>query len=224
VVTDHLNAWRELVASDDLTAGFRRHLAFLVDSPESEMWLSDLLGGLVTARIENDTLELVFQYAEYDDETCVVTFGPPYAGDTGDAPASVGEVARVHNGIGWESLGGGGFGFIGFDGGCFVGGGGWEAEALTEAADENRAFLDQLAEAGLTVDDVVSLSDYGQNWLLWHPVEKNVHGEPTVYFVSHGDCVATPVSRARDLPFGPLMLAMMVQEIRGRDVLDGVYN
>jgi hypothetical protein len=71
---------------------------------------------------------------------------------------------------------------------------------------------------------VLSPSDYGQNWLIWHPIEKNAHGEPTVYFVSHGDCVATPVTRARDLAFGPLMLAIMAQEILGRDVLDEVYN
>jgi len=155
----------------------------------------------------------------------VVEFGPPYAGDTGGAPRSVGEVVRTHNGIGWESLGGGGFGFIGFyDDGCFVGGGGWEPEALTEAPEENRVFLDQLDAAALTPADVVSPSDYGQNWLIWHPVEKNVHGEPVVYFVSHGDCVATPVTRARDLTFGPLLLAVMVQEILGEEVLDEVYN
>ena len=223
-MTDHLNVWRGLVASDDLTASLLRHLAFLADSPESEAMLGDLLGNLVTARIENDSLELVFRYVEFDDETCVVGFRPPYAGDTSDAPPSVGEVARVHNGIGWESLGGGGFGFIGFHDGRFVGGGGWEPEALLDAAEENRAFLDQLDEAGLTPDDVLSPSDYGQNWLIWHPTEKNAHGEPAVYFVSHGDCVATPVTRARDLAFGPLMLAIMAQEILDRDVLDEVYN
>jgi len=66
-MTDHLGVWRGLVACGDLSAALRRHLAFLADSPESEALLSDLLGNLVTARIANDTLELVFRYADYDD-------------------------------------------------------------------------------------------------------------------------------------------------------------
>jgi hypothetical protein len=88
----------------------------------------------------------------------------------------------------------------------------------------NKDFLAQLSEAGLTVDDVVSPSDYGQNWLIWHPAEKNLRGELVIYFVSHGDCVATPVTRWKDLAFGPLMLAIMAQEILGQDALDEVYN
>jgi len=61
-MTDHLSVWRGLVASDDPTTSLRRHLAFLADSPESEALLSDLLDNLVAARIEKDTLELVFKY------------------------------------------------------------------------------------------------------------------------------------------------------------------
>src|ERR1051326_7332612 len=85
-MTDHHSVWRELIAGPDLTASFRRHLAFLTDSPESEAMLSDLLDRLVSARIDGDTLELAFRYAEYDDETCVVGFGPPYPGGTGGGP------------------------------------------------------------------------------------------------------------------------------------------
>ncbi len=223
-VSDYLADWQRLVNADDRTAALTEHLAFLTDSPESDSRLAALLNALVDVRVAGERLELVFTYAKYDDEECVVELDAPYAGDTSDAPASVAEVARVHNGIGWESLGGGGFGFNGFADGVFVGGGGWEPEALTEAADDNAALLGQLAEAGHTVDDVVSPSDYGQNWLIWHPLEKNLHGEPAVYFVSHGDCVAVPVTRAVDLRFGPLLLAMMAQEILGHDALDEVYN
>ncbi|GIH02209.1 hypothetical protein Rhe02_02760 [Rhizocola hellebori] len=222
-MSEYLAAWQRLIDSDDRAGALTRHLAFLVDSPESEGRLSALLEKLIDVRIEEQRLELVFGYEQFDDE-CVVSLESPYFGDTSDAPASVAEVARVHNGIGWESLGGGGFGFSGFDDGCFLGGGGWEAEALTEAAQENKDFLDELDAAGLTVDDVVSPMDYGQNWLIWHPVKTNSRGEPALYFVSHGDCVAREVTRARDLAFGPLLLAIMAQEILDQDVLDEVYN
>lgn len=221
---DYLTTWRNIVSSDDLPKAVREHLGFLADSEESRQLLDELVRGLVGARIARDELELVFQYAEYADEQCVVTCGAPYEGDTGDVPPSVTEVARVHNGIGWESFGGGGFGFWGFEDGVFTGGGGWEPEALEEAEVRNKVFLEQLREAGLTPGDVVSPSDYGQNWLIWNPVEKNLRGEPTVYFVSHGDCVATPVVRARDLAFGPLILHIMTQDILGKQVLDEVYS
>jgi|KBSSwiStaDraftv2_1062776.scaffolds.fasta_scaffold325217_3 hypothetical protein len=222
-MSDYLTAWQRLIDSGDRTGALTRHLAFLTGSPESDRQLSALLANLVDARIAEERLELVFRYAEFDRE-CVVSFESPYFGDTSDAPASVADVVRVHNGIGWESPGGGGFGFIGFVDGCFVGGGGWESEALLDAEEDNRDFLDQLSRAGLTADDVVSPSDYGQNWLIWHPVEKNLRGEPAIYFVSHGDCVATAVARANDLAFGQLLLAIMVQEILGQDVLDQVHN
>lgn len=70
----------------------------------------------------------------------------------------------------------------------------------------------------------MSPSNYGQNWLIWNPAEKNLRGEPTVYFVSHGDCIAAPVERARDLAFGPLILRIMAQDILGRQIFDEVYS
>jgi hypothetical protein len=222
-MSDYLAAWQRLIDSDDRTGALTRHLAFLAGSPESDRQLSALLASLVDVRIAEERLELVFQYAEFDYE-CVVSFKPPYLGDTSDAPASLTDVVRVHNGIGWHSPGGGSFGFSGFVDGCFVGGGGWEWEALLDAEEDNEDFLNQLSAAGLTAEDVVSPSDYGQNWLIWHPVEKNLRGEPAIYFVSHGDCVANAVTRAKDLAFGPLLLAIMAQEILGEDILDKVHN
>jgi hypothetical protein len=222
-MSDYLAAWQRLIDCDDRTGALTRHLAFLAGSPESDRQLSALLASLVDARISPQRLELVFQHAELDHE-CVVSFKPPYFGDTSDAPASVTDVVRVHNGIGWRSLGGGGFGFSGFVDGSFVGGDGWEWEALLDAEEENEDFLNQLSAAGLSAEDVVSPSDYGQNWLIWHPVETNLLGEPTIYFVSHGDCVARAVTRAKHLAFGPLLLAIMAQEILGEETLDKVHN
>jgi hypothetical protein len=132
-------------------------------------------------------------------------------------------VARVHNGIGWESPGGGGFGFSGWRDGRFSGCG-WEYHALTEAREGNAEFLAELAAAGLRPRDVLGASEYGQNWLIWHPVRRNGLGEPALYFVSHEDCVARPVAAADNLSFGPLLLSVMGQEILGLDLLDEVYS
>ncbi len=218
-------AWQALVDSTDPGPAVREHLSFLTASPACAELLDALMANFVQATIEDGTLELVFRYAEYPDDLCTITCSAPYHGDTNGAPASVGDVVRVHNGIGWESLGGGGgFGFWGFDEGVFQGGGGWESDALIEAEDRNRAFLDECSAAGLGPDDVVCPSEYGQNWLIWHPARRNSLGEPELYFVSHGDCVARHVKAAQDLAYGPLLLRIMAQDILGMSVLDEVYN
>jgi hypothetical protein len=218
--------WRFIVDSDDLQTDAKRHLGFLVDSTECERLLGELVQNLLGAHVEDGSLQLVFRYSEFDDEECIVVCDEPHRGDIAAdaAPASVAPVVRVHNGIGWESPGGGGFGFTGFENGTFVGGGSWSYRALQEAAERNSTFLGQLEQAGLSPRDVVSPSDYGQNWLIWHPATKNANGEPAVYFVSHGDCVAREVSAARDLAFGPLLLRIMAQEILGQVILDEVYS
>ncbi len=222
-MTDIPQEWRDIVASDDQTAAVTRHLRFLTGSPACEELLDELMATFVEARVDDDALELVFRYAEFDEE-CVISCDLPHSGVADGVPASVADVVRVHNGIGWESIGGGGFGFWGLQDGVFVGGGGWESKALTEAAARNAVFLAQLADAGLTHADVICPCEFGQNWLIWHPVEQNLRGEPVLYFVSHGDCVATPVEAARELAFGPLLLRVMAQDILDKNVLDGVYT
>jgi hypothetical protein len=223
-MSDHETTWRAMVDGADQRVAVREHLRFLTGSPECERLLDDLMTQFVTARLAGERLELVFRYRKYDDEDLEVVCGPPYLGEVEGVPPSVVEVIRVHSAMGWESLGGGGVGFYGSAQHGFGGAGGWETEALEEAEEDNTEFLAGLATAGLTPEDVPGCCDYGQNWLIWNPVEKNALGEPPVYFVSHGDCVATPVKAARDLAFGPFFLRLMVQDICGTPVFTEIYS
>jgi hypothetical protein len=222
-VSAHLAAWRDIVDSADPKASLARHLAFLTASDDCRKLLERLLARLRRVQTAGDRLHLVFEYVEYPDKECVVVCLAPYDGPAGDVPPSMLVVARVHNGIWWEYGGGGGIGFNGLspDG---VPGGGWEYEALTDAAQENAEFLARLDAAGLGPEDVESPGDYGQNWLIWDPVQLNALGEPVLYFVSHGDCVAVPVDEARDLPYGPQLLRLMVQDILGEQMYSAVYS
>jgi hypothetical protein len=219
----HLVAWRAIAGSADPRAALTRHLSVLTNSDECESLLARLLERLRRVEIADDQLHLVFEYVEYPDEECVVMCDAPYDGPDGEVPPSMLAVARVHNGIGWEYGGGGGIGFNGVSDGA-VPGGGWEYDALTDAEAENAEFLGRLAAEGLGPEDVESPGDYGQNWLIWDPVQRNVLGEPVLYFVSHGDCVAVPVTEARDLPYGPQLLRLMVQDILGVTMFSAVYS
>ncbi len=219
-MSDHEAYWLTIVESRDPKAAVTAHLAFLADSGECRQLLAALMERFVEVRRAGRKLELVLR--DGADEERVISFAPPFVGEAGDRPPSVVDVIRVHNGIEWEAGGGGWFGFYHSESG-FGGSSGWECELLEEAAEDNADFLAQLAAAGLGPEDVEGCCDFGQNWLIWHPAEKNTRGEPTVYFVSHDDCVARPVAGARELGFGPLLLRILAWDVLDSQVLDTVY-
>lgn len=223
VVSDHVPVWRAIIDSTDPQAALARHLGFLAASDECRQLLERLVGRLRRVETADNRLHLVFEYVEFPGEECVVECGAPYDGPDGDVPPSMLAVARVHNGIDWEYGGGGSIGFYGISDGAVLCGG-WESEALTDAAEANAEFLARLDAAGLTPEDVASPGDYGQNWLIWDPVQRNALDEPVLYFVSHGDCVAEPVTEARDLAYGPQLLRLMAQDILGVQVFSAVYS
>jgi hypothetical protein len=222
-MVEHHESWHAIVDSGDQASAVRDHLSFLTDGDECVRLLDQLMNRFVRAQLGDDQLELVFA-SQYDLDV-VVTCDPPYDGDVTGAAASVGAVTRIHNGIAWESLGGGWYGYSGFDeDGRFIGAGGWEYDALLDAEEENEAFLAEVAEAGLKAHDVAGALDFGQNWAVWHPTRRNLVGEPRLYFVSHADCVATPVASADHLRFGPVLLRVMAQYVAGLDLLPEMYD
>ncbi len=218
-------SWQTIADSDDQAGAVRAHLGFLADSDECLRLLDELMVAFVEARLGRGTgaLDLVFR-SQYGKD-CVIKCGPPYEGDVSAVAPSVARVLRVHNSIAWAALGGGWFGFTGCDAfGRFVGSGGWEWEALLDASEENEKFLQQLADGGFDADDVPGAFDFGQNWAIWHPAETNALGEPRLYFVSHGDCLATPVESADAWGFGPVLLRVMARYILGSDLLPEMYS
>ena len=224
-MSDHEASWPKIVESRDPKAAATAHLAFLADSDECRQLLDALMERFVEVRLADQKLEVVLRDGRDSvDGERVIRLAPPFLGEAADRPPSVVDVIRVHNGIEWEAGGGGWFGFYHSESG-FGGSGGWDCEALEEAAEDNAEFLAQLAAAGLGPEDVEGCCDFGQNWLIWHPAEQNTRGEPTVYFVSHDDCVAQPVVSARELGFGPLLLRVLAWDVLGSSqVLDTVHT
>jgi hypothetical protein len=217
-------SWNAMTEGGDSAAKVREHLRFLARSPEDEKILDDLMDVFIAARLGEYGLDLVFRYAEYDDE-CEIRCSQPFPGTvSGNLPRSLADVVATHNGIAWSYLGGGSIGFFGIFGHDRIAGGGWESDALLEAPEENAEFLAELTAAGLGPDDVVSPFDYGQNWLIWHPARTNEIGEPALYFVSHGDCEAVPVRSAASLGVGQVLLRLMAQDILDQDIFPEVYS
>lgn len=219
----HLEQWRPMLDAPDPRAAVADHLAKLAATDECRALLPRLSRQLRRLETNDRGLLLIFEYVEYEGDECVVTCGPPYEGPAGDLPPSMLAAAAVHNGLCWEYAGGGFIGFAGLRDGRLVSTC-WEPEILVDAGHENADFLQRLERAGLTTDDVESPADFGQNWLFWDPTERNALGEPVLCFVSHGDGVATPVTAARDLPFGAVLLRLMVQDILGEEVFEEVYS
>lgn len=158
-----------------------------------------------------------------EDDLVKVIFQAPFTGKVHAAvPPSMAAFCRHHNGVTWERYLDFSFYGLGRSGG--ISEGGWESEALEEAGEDNADFLAELADAGMGPDDVCGPIDYGQNWLILHPAKKNALGEDALYFVSHGNCEAVEVKRARDLGWGPIMLRVMVQDMFGRSGFGEVYD
>ena len=163
----------------------------------------------IKAEIKNNQLLLTFQHAEYEDEEIILECQPPYIAEKG--PTSWVNFAKVHNGIIWESLGGG---YIGFNGiqknGCAIEQS-WDYSYLEEAEEENEKFINSLKETGFTPADTEGIIDYGQNWVIAHPGHLNILGESTLYFVSHGDCEAVLIEEAQNLEIQQVVLRILAE-------------
>lgn len=176
--------------------------------------------------INGDDLQVTFKTANRD---VPIQFKPPYDGDVEGFPVSFMKLINLHNGISWKAGGGGYYGFDGFqydedENEVRFDGSGFENDYIEEG--DNESFLTTQENKGLSVDDVISPMDYGQNWIIWNPTKKNKVKEPELCFVSHEDCEVVTIKKAKNLYFGPFFLRVMYMNIVDSKlkVLDAVYN
>ena len=224
----HLLAWQELLASESPAQAVRNYLdGFLTQSDECKDLLDKIMTHFKQVSINGEELQMVFE-SQYKTES-LIRLKPPYDKDVEGYPASFMRVIKVHNGISWKAGGGGYFGFGGFeydedDDEVRFNGSSFESDCLEEG--DKESFLDALDDKGLSIEDVISPMDYGQNWIIWNPLKKNKVKEPELCFVSHEDCAVAPIKKAKDLHFGPFFLRVIYLNIVDyhSEVLDEVYN
>jgi hypothetical protein len=164
-------------------------LELLCADDEDKAVLAGLMDRFIDGEDASDTMTLSFYCEDDRDDVSEVLFAAPCKGVDDDVPADTSALTRVHNCISWDVMGAGPYGLNGVFNGK-INSGGWEWDALEEAEDENANFISSVKEAGLELKDVVSPLSYGQNWVIYHPSESVAPGQPALYFVSHGDCVA----------------------------------
>ncbi|GAA0732270.1 hypothetical protein GCM10009430_45310 [Aquimarina litoralis] len=213
--------WHHLIEKQD-PMSIREHLSFMTKNKEDEEILDLIIAQFLKAEISNDQLLLTFQHKEYEDEEVILECNAPF--ETEKGPKSWIEVAKIHNGISWESLGGGYLGFNGIQAGGSAIEQSWEYYFLEEAEEENEEFITSLKDNGYGIEDTEGVIDYGQNWVIAHPGKMNQLGEPTLYFVSHGDCEAVLIEEAQNLEMGQVLLRVIAEYILDADYFSETYN
>ncbi|MHA7060021.1 hypothetical protein ACWGOQ_0022530 [Aquimarina sp. M1] len=214
--------WKHLISEKENKNIIRKHLSFLTKNEEDSTIIDAILAQFLNAEVYNNQLLLTFQHAEFDDEKVVLECQPPFKAESGTA--SWVNLAKVYNGISWESLGGGYFGFTGIqeNGSTIVQN--WDCSYLEKAEEENEEFINSLKEAGFSINDTEEIIDYGQNWIIAHPGKLNQLGEPTLYFVSHGDCEAVLIEEAQNLSIEQVLLRVIAEYILDVDCFSETYN
>lgn len=186
---------------------------------------------------ENDKKRLeamarkVTSFERHDDGAVTFSIGnetidcaPPFTGEMHEAtPQSYGELARHHNGITWESIGGGPMGFLGLtEQGEPWGLYGFDLDDIEEGDWEE--FIKALKARGKSLDDLQESYDCGQNWLFFDPLRQNALQEPALAFVSHESLEWEPVQSADTLSAAGITLALMAYYFLDDDLLDEIYT
>lgn len=212
-------------AGDPAQALFDYLKPLLTQSAECEELLRELTATARDVEVYDDgSMQFTIDDEDDDDEEFVITFAAPFEEEIDESvPNSMADFCRVHNGVGWTSYLDSGFNGLNDSDGT-VASGGWDADYLLQAEEDNEAFLEKLSAADLDEDDVPGPFDYGQNWLVIHPAEKNAIGESKLYFVSHEDCEATEVENADNLKWGPIVLRVMYESMCGDAGFDEIYD
>jgi len=214
--------WEHLIGGQENKDAIRKHLSFMIKNEEDRTILDNIIKQFLKAEVENGQLLLTFQHAEYDDEEVLLECQAPFIAEKG--PTSWIDLAKVHNGISWESLGGGYLGFNGIqENGCAIDQS-WDYSYLEEAEEENEEFINSLKENGYGVEDTEEIIGYGQNWVIAHPGQMNELGEPKLYFVSHGDCEAVLIEEAQNLEMKQVILRVLAEYMLDEDYFSETYN
>lgn len=218
----HIDVWNKLVASDDLPKALNAHLTSIAQSAEAKKWLKKLTSCATSASIDGDELVITFENEEGDEED--VNFSPPYKGTPSkNVPPSFLQISKLHNGISFESGGGGSIGFFGIDKkGNVEEEGGWEYECLEEG--DNEDFLEKLEENDIKLKDVKAIIGSGQNWIIFDPVDNVKPDEPLCLYVSHENCEAEKIKGAEKLAFSDVLIGVLAMNITGADIFPGVSN
>jgi predicted DNA-binding WGR domain protein len=220
---DYREIWKKIAAAKDVKQAFYNHFSVFVETDAEKEILKTLSGVIEGAKIEKDLLVFRFK-SKYDEKRaryCSLYCKSPYGGKPGKGvPLSFLQASRLHNGIHYESLGGGYVGFFGINAEGTINQCSYEPEYLEDGDDDD--LLEKLEEKDMSVNDVIGVMDYKQNWILFDPFRKTTHREPAYLFMSHGGGSTEPIKKAKSMKFGAFLLAVLCTSITEETVLDAI--
>ncbi|WP_265523446.1 hypothetical protein [Oerskovia flava] len=203
-------------------AAFVEHFAFLCAGEDDRGLLRGLAATVRSFEVADDgSAHAVLGWVgEPHDVRC----GPPFVGRPAPGvPASYVDVARTHNGISWESYGGGPLGHPGLGAdGLPDSVGVWEHDALEEG--DNEEFLARLGAAGLSPADLQEAFGSGQNWILFDPLRATTGGEHAVAFVSHESCEWEPMASTEGVGYGTVLLWQLSDYFLDTELIHDTHN
>jgi len=223
----YVDDWKALCAAENPSEAFFNHFSFLASTDEDREILQQLSENVLNITTEEPYEKLIvklkYSSEDFENYTVEMECGAPFTGTPQeDVPKSYVKTSQVHNGICFESLGGGWIGFSGINKKGNVAGGNWEPEFLEEGGNED--FLEALEEKKLSASDVFGIIDYGQNWILSDPLKKTTYKERGYLFMSHEDCEAVTMEAANMLQFGSVLLRVFGQIILDVEYFEEIYD
>ncbi|MBA2663868.1 MAG: hypothetical protein H0U74_16385 [Bradymonadaceae bacterium] len=201
--------------SSELSATFLDHFSFLCASDEDRELLAALAERI--EKFTNDHGAVSFTIGA-EEVSCNAPFkGLPHA----ETPASYAALASHHNGITWESAGGGALGFFGLDEkGRPDDFGFFESHFIEEGGNED--FIEALEGEDLSAEDLEEAYGCGQNWIIFDPLRESALGEPALAFVSHEDCEWQPMLSADELSAAGVTLRLLAYYFNDDDSLEEI--
>jgi predicted DNA-binding WGR domain protein len=163
----YLEEWEKIVNAANRPQALTEHFKYLVDTPQQEEILLDLLQKIMNkctdVKIEDDLLVMIF------DEDNEITASAPSTEINPKYPKTFQAVLQKHEHIHWEE---------------------YMFDLWNEIYVDNIGLQDDgLAEYGIeSVCDLTGcIWDYSDCWF-FHPDKKNKFGEPELIFLSHESC------------------------------------
>lgn len=157
---DYLEVWKQITNTDDLSDSLTRHFSYLVDNPEYDRLLRAVMQKASSCRIEEDSLQIVFP-----NDLLLSASAPSSLEESTIWPESFKRLINVHEFI---EVG---------DANTHV--------ARDLVLGDHGSFLDEYIDNEEFAEAESPLIDDQSDWWIYHPEEKNEHGQPILYYVSH---------------------------------------
>ena len=192
----HLTEWKQIVDASDLSKALINHFSYLADTPDWKSILVAIISRVASVEIREEIFLVHFSNGS------IMECSAPATTISKKLPSSLKRILSKHKILSWES------------GRLMIG----------DHRGINHDWLDASECELLNIvnpPDIISpLQDYSGYWI-FHPKEKNIHGQPVIYHLSYED---GHISDSQDCNAGSLFLRRIAQALEISIILPFAKN